>query len=238
MNSLNSINNSKRWTNVQFDLLSKWLLEIEIYINMNNDMSIKYNKYNKLINIPTIIINSLIATTTFATIGRKDEILWLELMIGFASIIATIFATLNSFLNYGSLSELHNSASTQYNILKNDIEDQISRPTEFRENATLYITRIKSEYNKLLHSNLQISPDIKNQYNNINTTDNVNLDIDSTDNVNLSDNKYQIINVLPDIDVLPGTTKLQVEFERSLKNCYEEAEVKRIQYELSKLNNV
>jgi arginine repressor len=256
----------KSWTVVQQDLLSKWLLEIKLYIEINNECSKRYDKYDKLLNIPNIIINSLIATTTFATIDRTNEILWLEFAIGFASIFALIIATLSNFLNYGRLSEIHKNTSTMYNILKNDIEDQTSRPSKYRENATLYITRIKSEYNKLLSTNPQIPSDLRDKYlqQYCNNQLHIIANISDDDQQQRNNNEVQeIINNPPlsqhiriidtkspqileeftviknnDISLVSSRTHLQEEFEKRLHEQYQESEIKRVNFELSKLNNV
>lgn len=112
-----------------------------------------YNKYDTLINLPTIMISSLLSTLSVSHLAQKEQEdednakIYNYIMV-VSSISLTILTTVSKFFNFGQLKELHKTAGTNYEKIRGEFIQYV----ENRENnVTLhdYNEFIKMYYIKI-----------------------------------------------------------------------------------------
>jgi hypothetical protein len=261
------------WTENQEDLLYGWLKKINNYSKINKLLGERYECYSYMINIPIIVISVITAAETYAMLGEQDESTTIKIIRAVGSTIVAGLSFLNNLLKCEKISEKHYTISIQYDSLKNDIEDQLTRPVEYRDNLTLYISRVKMEYNNLLNGTPPISVSLLKKYNvssdliedsELSMFSPTRLTPDSIQNIKINNlvspgiivhnmygnntippkpvyeetnNSPPIIGIFTPEFSLRRLTSIQKTFEEKLEQQRNDNDIKRINYELSRLSN-
>jgi len=80
-----------------------------------------------MLGIPVVILTTIVGTTVFSSIASSStNSIILLVVAGLLSVVAAVFSSLNTFLNYGELAERHRNASVKYGNLRREIEELIS----------------------------------------------------------------------------------------------------------------
>ena len=115
-----------------------------------------YNaEYYKLIDklgIPALVINAITTTTLFSILNIDNN---QSILISIASllIIGTVLQSVRDFLNISKLIHSNINTSKQYQILMNDIIEQLNQETLDRINPKDFITKINKQRNNIvIHS--------------------------------------------------------------------------------------
>ena len=68
---------NKKWTNKKENLILKWKEECKLYSWLFNYNTKYYDKLDKLLSIPSILITGITGTTLFSTLNldQKDDII-------------------------------------------------------------------------------------------------------------------------------------------------------------------
>jgi hypothetical protein len=80
-----------------------------------------YDHGRYAIGIPTIMLSTFVGTAVFATLQKSAEP-WLQICIGFASVVAAVLASLQLFLGYAERAERHRVAGAKYGALGRELE--------------------------------------------------------------------------------------------------------------------
>ena len=77
-----------------------------------------------MLGIPVVILTTIVGTTVFSSIASSStNSIILLVVAGLLSVVAAVFSSLNTFLNYGELAERHRNASVKYGNLRREIEE-------------------------------------------------------------------------------------------------------------------
>jgi hypothetical protein len=71
--------------------------------------------------IPAVTLSTLVGTSVFATIQTQPQ-LWLQIIVGLASVAAALLTSLQTFLSYSERAEKHRLAGAKYGALGRELE--------------------------------------------------------------------------------------------------------------------
>tara|TARA_A100001015_G_C14974249_1_gene706505 strand:+ start:31 stop:636 length:606 start_codon:yes stop_codon:yes gene_type:complete len=142
------------WNTKKEDLLKKWNFESSLYIWLHNYNAEYYKKIDNLLSIPSIIISAITSTTIFSTINNDNR--ELMIIVGCLLIIGTFLQSARDYFNINRLIYDNIQCSKDYQIIYNDIEEQLNQEFNERDNAIRFINKIKIKRNNIILN----SPDI------------------------------------------------------------------------------
>ncbi len=145
---------SNNWNNKKEELLKKWNFESSLYIWLHNYNAEYYKKIDNLLSIPSIIISAITSTTIFSTINNDNR--ELMIIVGCLLIIGTFLQSARDYFNINRLIYDNIQCSKDYQIIYNDIEEQLNQEFNERDNAIRFINKIKIKRNNIILN----SPDI------------------------------------------------------------------------------
>lgn len=140
----------------QDDAFRKELLwekrEEEIFVKWLKDCRIKSEKHQrkfKLCKIKYGVCSIPAITIPVIVSGLSSKISCDSFENSVLMIIATLFACINTFFNFGARQEKHEQYSNKYFELATEIEAELSKPKRFRIACDVYLEKIKQKYNNL-----------------------------------------------------------------------------------------
>jgi hypothetical protein len=101
-------------------LLVLWHHKCKLFYKCHRESAEHYTYRNKLLSLPTIIINIFNSTTLFATYQNISEIFLI--IIACTALLATILAATQNYLDYGRLSDEHTKLTIEYSKILFSIE--------------------------------------------------------------------------------------------------------------------
>lgn len=151
-------NNQHHWTEKKELLLKQWGLESELYSWLHNYNADYYNNIDFMLSIPAIIISAITSTALFSTLGMDDNKVVI-IIFGILLIIGTLLQSLRDFIKVGKLLYDNRHYSKLYQIIANDIDEQLNQEKVERENGIKFLNKIKGRRNDILLN----SPTIHNK---------------------------------------------------------------------------
>jgi len=105
----------------QRDVLDEWYRRVAVtqvahYISADHFGARRY-----WLGIPAIVLSTLVGTSVFAAIQKQPE-LWVQIVVGMASVAAALLASLQTFLGYSERAEKHRLAGAKYGALGRTLE--------------------------------------------------------------------------------------------------------------------
>lgn len=142
----NSLND---WTEKKIILLQKWKFECGLYIWLHNYNSEHYKFVDKLLAIPALVINAITTTTIFSSLNIENN-RHILISIGSLLIIGTFLQSIRDFINIRK--QIHNNITTskQYQILMNDINEQLNQEPQDRTNGKEFLKKINKQRNDIV----------------------------------------------------------------------------------------
>ena len=154
----NNNNNHHQWTAKKEFLLKQWAVESELYSWLHNYNADYYNRVDFLLSIPAIIISAITSTALFSTLGMDDNKVVI-IIFGILLIIGTFLQSLRDFIKVSKLLYDNRHYSKLYQIIANDIDEQLNQEKSERENGIKFLNKIKSKRNDIILN----SPTIHNK---------------------------------------------------------------------------
>ncbi len=102
-------------------LLNDWYQRVRVTQLAHYRSSDYYGKRKFWLGIPAVIISAIVGTTVFATIQQKPDV-WIQILVGLASVIAALLTSLQTFLGYSERAERHRLAGAKYGALGRELE--------------------------------------------------------------------------------------------------------------------
>ena len=146
---LSSESDGNHWTNKKEELIRKWGYESELYGWLHHYNADYYNKMDYLFSIPAIGISAITSTALFSTLSMDDNRIVI-VIFGILLVIGTILQSTRDFIKVSKLLYDNRYYSKLYKILKNDIDEQLNREKNERENGTKFLNKIKATRNEML----------------------------------------------------------------------------------------
>jgi len=105
----------------------------------------KYSLYSNAINIPVIVLSSVIGFTTGIKIEYED----INIVLGIASVFVGVIKSLDSYFQLAQRSERHRLVSLQYGQLCRKLAVELALERDVRENAKDMLTMIRTDIKNL-----------------------------------------------------------------------------------------
>jgi len=121
---------------------------------------IKYNKLSIVINVPVIVLSSLIGFLSNINMFDKQNIL-----LGAVSLLISIIKTMDSYFDYTKKSESHRMVGLNYNKISKLIQIQLSLDREHRISPDDLMVVITNDLQNLRDSEPVIDRDIIKMFN-------------------------------------------------------------------------
>ena len=192
----NRINNG--WTSKKERLLKYWQEECRLYVWLHNENSSYYQKLDKLLSIPTILITAITGATMFTTINISQEKQFIiDIVFGSLLIIGTFLHSIREFLNIQELVNRNNNCGKEYLSIVNDIEEQLSQDRDDRIDGKIVLRSIKTRKNDIVRNGPSISK---------NTWKKLKISMENGDVINLYNTNFfhDYIHTLDEVDFLPS----------------------------------
>jgi len=120
----------------------------------------KFNLYSNAINIPVIVLSSIIGFTT----GIKVEYDDMNIVLGIASVFVGVIKSLDTFFQLSQRSERHRLVSLQYSQLCRKLSVELALERDVRENAKDMLNMIRTDIRNLEEVAPIIDDDIIKKY--------------------------------------------------------------------------
>lgn len=118
--------NKSIWTSKKEKLLSFWKEESRIYSWLHEQNSKKYQRMDKHLSIPSLLISAVTSTALFSSINMDDNV-YVIVSFGILLVFGTFLQSIRDFLAVPDLIHKNSNCSDLYMSIVNDIEEQLSR---------------------------------------------------------------------------------------------------------------
>lgn len=81
----------------------------------------RYSFWARMFGVPVVILTAVVGTAIFGSLGTNPEIGW-RILAGCVSVTATVLSSLQTYLNFGALTEKHRAAGARYASLRREFE--------------------------------------------------------------------------------------------------------------------
>jgi hypothetical protein len=128
-------------------LLLKWIRRARESQMSHYDMANLLGRRNRGLGVSVIAITSLIGTGAFLSMIATGVSPWVRIMIGLVSVLASVMASLQTFLRYAERAEQHRAAGARYGAIRRRLEAIYARAPESR--AAHDFVEIREELDRL-----------------------------------------------------------------------------------------
>ena len=87
-----------------------------------------YSRQNYVLGVPVIVLSTIVGTSVFATLQQQKQEIWIQILVGLASVAAAVLASLQTFLGFSDRAEKHRVAGAKYGAVGREVEALISFP--------------------------------------------------------------------------------------------------------------
>lgn len=103
------------------DIRMQWRKRLKARRDGHLENVAKFGRRNKQLGIPTIVVATIVSSAVFATMGKSD-LVWMQVIAGFLSLVAAALSATQTFLGYESLVEKNQAAQAGYAELMLELE--------------------------------------------------------------------------------------------------------------------
>ena len=119
-----------------------------------------YNRLNRLLGIPTIVLSAGVGTAVFATLD-KGASGSLKVILGLLSVTAAVLSSLQTFMAFGDLGTRHKAAGARYGAIRRSLELLKVNPPTGEHEVSQELLRIKREMDELAESAPHVPSSLK-----------------------------------------------------------------------------
>jgi hypothetical protein len=112
-------------------LLFDWHGSLRISQAAHYETAKPLSRAHFLLGVPVAIISAVVGTSVFASLESTVELKW-KIIIGLASILAAILASIQTFLRFEERAESHRLIAGRCAILRREIEQLLGRSSGIR----------------------------------------------------------------------------------------------------------
>ncbi|PKN63141.1 MAG: hypothetical protein CVU57_20980 [Deltaproteobacteria bacterium HGW-Deltaproteobacteria-15] len=128
----------------QKSLLQEWDTDLRVICHGHYDAAVLVERRHHTLGVLVVALTATIGTAVFATLGKNPSS-WAQIIVGLASLGASVLAALQTFLKYSERAEKHRQAGAFFGSLLKEIEQIRALPTEddgaFRKWANSFRSR-------------------------------------------------------------------------------------------------
>ena len=101
--------------------IGQWQTGLHIRHIAHNRCFSYYKKLDRLVGLGATILSALVSTAVIVSFTKSGDIT-LQAIAGGCSILATLFASANTFLKYGELATKHEATAAAYGQIRRELE--------------------------------------------------------------------------------------------------------------------
>jgi hypothetical protein len=105
----------------------------------------RYSRWNRFLGIPVVIMTALVGTAIFGTLQENPALHW-RILAGGISILATVLAALQTYLNFAEQAEKHREAGGNYAEVRRKFNllaiEMSQKGTDFNDEAITILKEI------------------------------------------------------------------------------------------------
>ncbi len=105
--------------------------------------------YNLWLGLPVVILTTAVGTSLFATLNQDDLAMWLRIIVGAISVLAAIFAGIQTFMNFAQRADQHVVAADWYASIRRKIEQQLNTPRNGRSDPKRFVDEVRADMNNV-----------------------------------------------------------------------------------------
>jgi hypothetical protein len=105
--------------------------------------------YNLWLGLPVVIFTTAVGTSLFATLNEDRLDTWLRVVVGGISLLAAIFAGIQTFLNFAQRADQHVVAADWYASIRRKIEQQVYTPRNGRTDPRRFLNEVRQDMNNV-----------------------------------------------------------------------------------------
>ncbi|GIW52804.1 MAG: hypothetical protein KatS3mg081_2159 [Gemmatimonadales bacterium] len=128
----------------QIALLDEWDSDLRVICHGHYDAAVHFDRLHYTLGVPVVLLTAAVGTSVFAALGKNPNS-FLQILVGLASLGATVLAALQTFLKYSERAEKHRQAGAFFGSLLKEIEQVRAVPpaddASFRKWANSFRTR-------------------------------------------------------------------------------------------------
>ena len=106
-------------------LLLEWQRRVREHRTVHYEASKHYERRNLFLGIPVVVLTTVVGTSVFAALGKSVNPA-AQIAVGLCSVIAAIFAGLQTFLRYAERAEKHRVVAVRYGALNREFEQLLA----------------------------------------------------------------------------------------------------------------
>ena len=125
-----------------------WLQRAHLVLDAHHTAAGMFEKRHYWLGIPTVALSTVVATAVFASLQNTPHI-YMQIVVGLASILAAVLASLLTFLRYNERAEKHRLAGVRYGAIMRQLEQARQIPPHTEEEARGFFDSIRSRWDKL-----------------------------------------------------------------------------------------
>jgi len=102
-------------------VLTDWYDRVRVIQEAHYSSADYYGRRRYWLGVPAVVLSAFVGTSVFASIQKQPQ-LWLQVVVGMASVAAALLASLQTFLGYSERAEKHRIAGAKYGALGRELE--------------------------------------------------------------------------------------------------------------------
>jgi len=144
-------------------VLKYWYTKCKVYYKCHKESSIYYDKLNRFMGVPSILVGIFNTTTIFSNLSASNEPLLIS--NGVASCVATLLVAMQNYYDYGKLATIHLKLANGYHKITATIEKilMFEKLTNINEINTKTLDNIINQMEYLVEDSQPIPDNIWNK---------------------------------------------------------------------------
>ena len=143
-------------SNKRKELLKKWQGRMRDAQRAYYITSTRYKRLNYIYGIPVVCFTVFISSSVFSELQKLPDS-YVQLIVGFVSVVAAIMAAVQTFLRFPEKAEKHRATAVRYGLLKKEIEKFLVLYPSKNEEAINRIENIKKEWDVIVSESPTVS---------------------------------------------------------------------------------
>jgi hypothetical protein len=111
------------------ELLRFWLLHAHKGRDRHDLAARRFAGRRRWLGVSAIVLAVVVGSSVFTSVGQQPSV-WMQVTTGLLSILASLLAALQTFLDYEGRSQRHQLAASKYKAIIRELEEALSTPDQ------------------------------------------------------------------------------------------------------------
>jgi hypothetical protein len=142
----------KNWSKKAEKIMYAWKQKTQAYAWMHGYAARVYNILNIIINLPVLILTTLMSTTSVAALAlyASNPPLWMNIMIMSVTVLVALLSAIQTFCDFAGKRTNHASTKQGFNLLSRKIQNELVKKRSARNECYGFFEMIGNDYDQLL----------------------------------------------------------------------------------------